>query len=81
MYEIDWDTAARVHVTRREAEILRLIANGESPKEIAERTHRSYPTVRTHLMSLRRKLDATSPYQLLMRATEAGVLVAVERFL
>ena len=40
---------ARVHFSRRQAQILELVAKGQSDKEIAGQLEVSLPTVRTHL--------------------------------
>jgi DNA-binding NarL/FixJ family response regulator len=42
-------TPGRAHASRRQAEILNLVADGLSDKEIAYRLGLSYGTVRTHL--------------------------------
>ena len=52
------DTAARAtpHLSPREQQILRLLVEGYSNEEIAQQLHCAYPTVRTHLAHLYRKL-------------------------
>ncbi|QIL73626.1 response regulator transcription factor [Diaphorobacter sp. HDW4B] len=43
-------------LTKREREILKMVANGLSNREIAERLHLSYYTVETHVKRIYRKL-------------------------
>jgi DNA-binding CsgD family transcriptional regulator len=45
-------------LTKREFEVLELIAAGHSTREVAERLFISQKTVRNHLASVYRKLDA-----------------------
>ena len=47
------------HLTAREAEILRLIDEGLSNKDIATRLYIGVPTVKTHVHNILRKLGAT----------------------
>ncbi len=46
------------HLSRRETEILRLVAAGTATEQIATDLHISVHTVRNHVRSLRRKLNA-----------------------
>ena len=66
----DW--AAGAGVTRREAEVLRLIAEGLSNQEIAARLYLSRRTVEKHVESLLRKSGASSRTQLLAIAGPQG---------
>jgi NarL family two-component system response regulator LiaR len=61
-------------ITRRELEILQLIAAGLSNREIAERLYVSENTVKTHSARLFEKLDARRRTQAVQRATEAGLI-------
>jgi len=61
-------------ITRREMEILQLIAAGLSNREIAERLHVSENTVKTHSARLFEKLDARRRTQAVQRAREAGLV-------
>lgn len=58
----------------RELEVLRLIAQGYSNHEIADRLVLGLSTVKTHVNNLFRKLDVTSRTQALARARELGLL-------
>jgi two-component system, NarL family, response regulator NreC len=58
----------------REKEILRLVADGYSNKEIAEKLVVSSSTVHTHLSNLMGKLDLTSRRELIQYARKHGLL-------
>ncbi len=62
------------HFTLREIEILRLIAEGLTNREIAERICLSENTVKTYIQSLYQKLDAHNRIEAVMRATKWGLL-------
>jgi GAF domain-containing protein/DNA-binding CsgD family transcriptional regulator len=53
-------------------EILRLITEGLSNKEIANRIHLSENTVKSHIQEILRKLEARNRVQAAVRATKAG---------
>lgn len=63
-----------VRLTTREREVLDLLAEGLSNKEISERLVVSQATVKDHVGALLRKLGATSRLQAVLRASEAGLL-------
>lgn len=63
-----------VRLTTREREVLDLLAEGLSNKEISERLVVSQGTVKDHVGALLRKLGATSRLQAVLRASEAGLL-------
>ncbi|MEU0910264.1 response regulator transcription factor [Streptomyces althioticus] len=72
------DTAVRpaprlVGLTRREQEVLVLIAKGLSNAEIADHLVISLPTVKTHVSSLLSKLNARDRAQLVIVAYESGI--------
>lgn len=58
----------------RELEVVRLVAQGMTNKQAAERLFLSRRTVEGHVTSAMRKLDVTSRTALAVAATEAGVL-------
>jgi LuxR family maltose regulon positive regulatory protein len=58
----------------REAEVLRLIAQGYSNQEIAQKLVVGVSTVKTHINHLFQKLDVSSRTQALARARELGLL-------
>ncbi|MDF4251236.1 response regulator transcription factor [Streptomyces sp. WMMB303] len=61
-------------ITRRELEVLGLIARGLSNTEIAEHLHLSLATVKTHIGRLRAKLHARDRAQLVIVAYETGLV-------
>jgi len=67
-------SAERLGITPRELEILRLIAEGLSTREIAERVYVSENTVKTHASRLFSKLGARRRTQAVQRAKEAGLV-------
>jgi two-component system nitrate/nitrite response regulator NarL len=71
------EQAALRFLTTREREALRLIAEGESTKEIAHSMHVAYSTARTHVQNVLTKLGVRSRLQaaaLLARASGAEQL-------
>ncbi|NUR96863.1 MAG: hypothetical protein HOV67_16580 [Kribbellaceae bacterium] len=65
---------ARIHLTAREAEVLDQLALGNSYNEIAEALYITENTVKTHLMSLYRKLGVEKRSAALRVARAAGVI-------
>lgn len=61
-------------ITRRELEVLELIAAGLSNREIAERLYVSENTVKTHSGRVLEKLNARRRTQAVQRAKEAGLI-------
>jgi PAS domain S-box-containing protein len=59
-------------LSAREREIVRLIAEGDSGPEIAERLHISHDTVRTHVRNAMTKLGARSRAQLVAKSLGDG---------
>lgn len=74
------DTATRTEpatnahrVTKRESEVLQLIADGCSTPEVAGKLYISQKTVKNHLASIYQKLDARDRTQAVLRAVRLGI--------
>lgn len=61
-------------LTRREMQVLTLLAEGCSNKEIVERLSISLPTVKLHILNLREKLDAADRTQAVVHAFKRGII-------
>ena len=61
-------------LTQREAEILALLSEGLSNKEIADRGKISYDTVRAHLRHIYEKLHVHSKSQAVSKALRSGII-------
>ena len=61
-------------LTPREKEVLRLMAEGTSSREIAHRLGISYTTVRTHIRSLGSKLGVHSKLEAIVKARELALV-------
>jgi RNA polymerase sigma factor (sigma-70 family) len=61
-------------LTSREKEVLRLMAEGTSSREIASKLGISYTTVRTHIRSLGSKLGVHSKLEAIVKARELALV-------
>lgn len=61
-------------ITKREAEVLQLIADGCSTTEVASKLYISQKTVKNHLASIYQKLDARDRTQAVLRAVRQGIV-------
>ena len=61
-------------VSRREEEVLQLIADGCSTPEVAGRLYISQKTVKNHLASIYHKLDARDRTQAVLQAVRMGIV-------
>jgi len=61
-------------VTKREEEVLQLIADGCSTPEVAARLFISQKTVKNHLASIYQKLDARDRTQAVLQAVRMGIV-------
>lgn len=66
--------AAESVITRREEEVLQLIAEGLSTTEVAARLYISVKTVKNHLASVYQKLDSRDRTQAVVRAVRMGII-------
>ncbi len=73
-FKLDTSLLDRYGISKREYEVLELIAQGLSNREIAEKLFISLNTVKTHSSSLFSKLGARRRTQALQRAKELGLL-------
>ncbi len=77
------DTAPKVtdgladseELTEREIDVLRMLVNGYSDKEIAQELNMSYHTARFHLNSLLAKTGCISRTDLAIKAAKSGIVV------
>jgi DNA-binding NarL/FixJ family response regulator len=67
------DDESRV-ITKREEEVLQLIADGCSTPDVAERLFISQKTVKNHLASIYQKLDARDRTQAVLQAVRMGIV-------
>jgi NarL family two-component system response regulator LiaR len=68
------EETGRPHLTEREKEVLRLIAEGKSNKEIAELLYLSVKTVMAHRTNIMEKLDIHSSTELVKYAIRQGLI-------
>ncbi len=67
-------TLSKLGISRREHEVLCLIAEGHSNQEIADRLFLSLNTVKSHSSNLFSKLDVKRRTQAIQRAKDLGLL-------
>ncbi|HJZ40075.1 MAG TPA: response regulator transcription factor [Bacteroidales bacterium] len=67
-----------VPLTTSEVEIVRLIAEGKTTKEIATSRHISFHTVMTHRKNIFRKLKVNNASELVMFAIRTGIIDTIE---
>jgi DNA-binding NarL/FixJ family response regulator len=66
------------HITERETEVVRLLADGATNTEIAERLHISQGTVQFHLTNIYGKLGVKGRAQAVVKAARDGLVVIDE---
>lgn len=69
------------HLTGTEKEIVCLIAEGMTTKEIAEKKNISFHTVMTHRKNIFRKLDINNVSELIMYAVRNGIIDNIEYYI
>ena len=73
-FELDDSELKRLGISKREYEVLELIAGGLSNQEIADKLFVSTSTVKTHTSNLFSKLDARRRTQAIQKAKELRLL-------
>jgi DNA-binding NarL/FixJ family response regulator len=73
-FEVPQDDEAERVITRREEEVLQLIADGCSTPEVAAQLYISQKTVKNHLASIYQKLDARDRTQAVLQAVRMGII-------
>lgn len=68
------------HLTQRETEVLRMVADGAANRDIAEVLNVSDKTVRNYVSQLYRKLSLQNRTQMAMYARHLGIVRPCERF-
>lgn len=66
--------AREVELTKREIEVLRLLAKGRTTESLAEQLHISRTTVNNHIQKILQKLNAHSRLEAIRRAEIAGLI-------
>ncbi|MDO4929942.1 MAG: response regulator transcription factor [Bacteroidales bacterium] len=75
------ETVATGTLTATETEVLRLIAQGKTSREIAEIRHSSVHTIITHKKNIFRKLEVSTAYEATRYAIRAGLVNLVEYYI
>ncbi|TCO05427.1 LuxR C-terminal-related transcriptional regulator [Natronoflexus pectinivorans] len=70
-----------IHLTATETEIVKMIAEGMTTKEIAANKNISFHTVMTHRKNIFRKLSVNSSSELIMYAIRAGWIDNIEYYI
>jgi DNA-binding CsgD family transcriptional regulator len=73
-FELDEASLQKLGISKREYEVLELIAAGYSNQEIAEKLFVSTSTVKTHVSNVLAKLDARRRTQAIQRAKELRII-------
>jgi DNA-binding NarL/FixJ family response regulator len=69
------------YLTSSEIEIVKLIADGLTTKEIASRKNISHHTVNTHRKNIFRKVEVSNASELIMHAIKAGWINNIEYYI
>ena len=73
-FQLDESNLKQIGISKREYEVLELIAQGLSNQEIADRLFVSTSTVKTHVSNVLAKLDARRRTQAIQRAKELRLI-------
>jgi len=74
VFRLDENKLKELGISKREYEILTLIAEGHSNQEIAEKLFISQNTIKTHSSNLFSKLDASRRTQAVQKAKTLGII-------
>jgi len=69
------------NLTASEIDVVRLIANGMTTKEIATKKYISHHTVNTHRKNIFRKMEVSNSSELILNAIKAGLIDNIEYFI
>ena len=72
--ESEWPTGPLAKLSQRQREILQLVAEGQTTKDIAQRLSLSVKTVKTHRSQLMERLDIHDVPGLVRFAMRVGVI-------
>ncbi|NQU81657.1 MAG: response regulator transcription factor [Bacteroidetes bacterium] len=78
---ISKNKSTNTHLTKKEFEIIRLIAQGLTTKEIAAKDFLSVHTVNTHRKNILKKLGINSTSELIMYAVKTGIVDTTEYYI
>ncbi|MFC3197650.1 response regulator transcription factor [Parapedobacter deserti] len=73
-FSVDEDTIKQLGISKREYEVLQLLADGRSNAEVAAELFISLSTVKTHVSNLFHKLDVKSRTQAIGKAKELRII-------
>lgn len=74
MNDIDWAKVDELQISKRELEVLNLLATGKSNDEIAQTLYVSRNTIKTHIANLYQKLEVKRRTQAVDKAKSYGIL-------
>lgn len=74
MNDIDWAKIDQLQISKRELEVLNLLATGKSNDEIAQTLFVSRNTIKTHIANLYQKLDVKRRTQAVDKAKSLHIL-------
>ncbi len=70
-----------IHITNKEIEIIRLISQGFTTKEIAGKIFLSVHTINTHRKNIFKKLNVNNTSELVMYSIKAGIVDTTEYYI
>ncbi len=73
--EVTLGLAKNTEFTARELQVLRMLVNGYTDKEISEQLEMSFHTVRFHINTLLQKTGCSSRTELAIKAAKSGIVV------